>query len=202
LLSTIVNKRERKAATIASQLDSKRQAFFEESLRPDSKSNASDFVSDLDTLLDAPTPAPPLHLARFEATKAESLRRMVARSTAGSSEAARFDKNPQPSGVSNWFHRLILTFAERVRGGRAPTLRAGSVQANAPHGTLANWRELAAIFRAKFSLTLGARSKQIGMEPARMRRHFFVLPQGEEPIGADDVPTATAEPDERPEISP
>lgn len=105
VLLTLLKGQEKQATRTAAQLEAKRQAFYEESLRPDSKVNASDFVADLDTMLD-PQPLTPEHsLSRYEALKAATLRRATARGQAELGEAARFE-NPV-SGTPNWLYRVI-----------------------------------------------------------------------------------------------
>jgi conjugative relaxase-like TrwC/TraI family protein len=149
-LLSLLGKRDRKAADATSQLEAKRQAFFDECLRPDSKVNASDFVADLDAVLDAAATARTQPSTRFEAVKAETLNRMSARSAAGSGEAARFDKNPQPSGAPNWFHRAILASVERMNARGTPVPESNSEEYGGQRFHLPRWRTFSAMFWSHF----------------------------------------------------
>lgn len=103
-LMGLLNGQQRHATKTAAQLAARRQAFFEESLRPDSKVNASDFVADLDALLDAQPLTVERPRSRYEALKAAARRRMTLREQAGLGEAAHFE--PTVSGTPNWLHHL------------------------------------------------------------------------------------------------
>jgi hypothetical protein len=142
-LMSLLNKQERRAALAAAQREARRQAFFEESLRPDSKVNASDFVVDLDTVIDGHPVLPPQPLSRFETIKRTTLRHMSARSEVGTGEAARFDKEAQPSGVSNRVYRTILTMVGRVR-----EHSAASAGRFVPSFDLIGWQVFSEVFRS------------------------------------------------------
>lgn len=149
-LLSLLSKRDRRAAEATAQLEAKRQAFFEECLRPDSKVNASDFVADLDSVPDAVTKAQIEPSTRYEAVKAETLNRMSARTAAGSGEAARFNKNPQPSGAPNWFHRAILAAIKRMNTHGTPVTDSNPEKFGGQSFHLPRWRTFCAMFWSHF----------------------------------------------------
>ena len=107
--------REKIAARNAAQLEGKREAFFAESVRQDNKVNASDFVSDLGSALNAASIHPEQTPSRFQSTKATTARGMEARLALGLGDAARFEWAPQNSGAPNWLHRLLSPWRLKVQ---------------------------------------------------------------------------------------
>ncbi|MDV3251997.1 relaxase domain-containing protein [Devosia sp. BK] len=106
-LMALLNRTQRKHASYAVQLEGKRRAFFEESLRPDSKANASDFVADLERVLQ-PVPTPDRGHSRYYTAKAATLDKMKSRSGAELQEAARFGSQPTAGWIPNWLYRHLF----------------------------------------------------------------------------------------------
>jgi hypothetical protein len=115
-LLAVLSNRQRKRTEREAQLESKRQAFFKESLRPDGKANASDYLANLDLAPDDRPIKADADLSRFQQIKVDTLARMRLRSEAGFEEAARFEPLVQPNWkvVGTYLRRQIAKATEMI----------------------------------------------------------------------------------------